>query len=282
MLPVPRIMVYGSTGNIGDTIQTVALSCFFPQAAGIWRHDCWKAAQADKLFVVNGFLAGEPPVVDPNCLFAGVHIGRSLEQHKLWFRQSPYPVGARDPWTHSTLEHAGLQSELIGCATMTFPRYDGARAGVYAVDTAGPGRKLTHDWPSANLGKSWEHALELLSLYQTAKEVHTSRLHVALPCLAFGTPVCFVPSARGSLPSPRFTLLTHLGLKFGKTMSIDISDAATAYVSFLSRCLGSPVVRDHPKMPSVIAREGPSTSMNKVRGHQMIEARNLRRFEGDQ
>lgn len=53
-----------------------------------------------------------------------------------------------------------------------------------------------------------ERAQELLNRYSSAKLVLTSRLHCALPCLAFGTPVIFIHQ---NLDDPRFTgLLPYL------------------------------------------------------------------------
>jgi hypothetical protein len=270
------VLVYGATGNIGDTIQTIALSQLLPQAAGIYRHDCRKAEQAEKLFVVNGFLSGSPPAHDANCLFAGVNAGPEPAVYKNWFKQSPYPVGARDPWTNKSLLWGGLKSEMVGCATLTFPRYEGPRAGVYSVDTAGPGRKLTHAWCSSDLCRSWEHALDLLSYYQTAAAVYTSRLHVAIPCLAFGTPVCVTsPTARSPL-STRFTLLTHMGVEIGKLTVLDISSFAAAYISFLSRHLGQAIVPGQPKMPVASSHAGPDASPFITRNQKIAHLRGLR------
>jgi len=50
-------------------------------------------------------------------------------------------------------------------------------------------------------------AERLLSLYAQARSVVTSRLHCALPCLAFGTPVLLVTSSRDT---DRFTGLDQL------------------------------------------------------------------------
>lgn len=58
--------------------------------------------------------------------------------------------------------------------------------------------KLVLHQPSS---KKFQRAEKLLKRYSMAKLVITSRLHCALPCLAFGTPVIFVSK---SLNDPRF------------------------------------------------------------------------------
>ena len=48
------------------------------------------------------------------------------------------------------------------------------------------------DFNAKSHEEKFKKAEELLSLYASAKLVVTSRIHVALPCLAFGTPVIFI------------------------------------------------------------------------------------------
>src|SRR5262249_33119050 len=61
--------------------------------------------------------------------------------------------------------------------------------------------KLRHDSRAAM-------AQQLLKLYSSAKLVITSRLHCALPCVAFGTPVILL--RRGIESDPRFAGLREL------------------------------------------------------------------------
>ena len=118
-----------------------------------------------------------------------------------WTALSPEPIprldarfsfliGARDPVTMEFLINAGLPSILAGCGTLTLPRYDGKRSGIYSVDYRVPGTPLTHRISREfSVERQWKAALHALDSYRSAEAICISRLHVALPCLAFGIPV---------------------------------------------------------------------------------------------
>ncbi|WP_075342087.1 polysaccharide pyruvyl transferase family protein [Tenacibaculum agarivorans] len=79
---------------------------------------------------------------------------------------------------------------------------------------------LTHILPdNISEDKKFELADEYLKKYSEAKLVVTSRIHVALPCLAMGTPVIFLNGAfNHHMDHSRFHGITHLLNK------IDITD----------------------------------------------------------
>jgi len=97
----------------------------------------------------------------------------------------------------------------------------------------------------------WKRCVERLDLLRRAEVVYTNRLHVILPCLAFGTPV-LLPS--GSL-SPAFgkarlTILWELGFQLDREMVLDISFWAERYKKFLADRLGHPLSPcDDPPIP---------------------------------
>jgi hypothetical protein len=137
-------------------------------------------------------------------------------------------VGCRDIHTYKKIKgaFAGVDAYISGCATTTlghyFARVDDNfivtkkspvefRHGFYCVDVNIdsvmkylPGsyknklQFLTHVYngPSDNNQKvKFTMARQLLSIYKHAELVITSRLHCALPCLAYGTPVIFYHQA---------------------------------------------------------------------------------------
>jgi len=240
------------THNIGDIIQTIALTRLLPPMAATYRHDLGSALP-DRVFVVNGFLEqDDPPQAGPECLFAGVS-GPYMRhaQYLDWLRRSPCPVGARDPATLARLSKAGIPTELTGCATLTLPRYEGPRQGIISVDLEGPGTRLTHAISRhMNLSEQWTAATELLSKYKTSEAVYTSRLHVALPCLAFGTPVWIArPGARG-FPE-RFSLLEEMGIPFEELVVRDIAPQRKRYIRFLEEHLGQTIEPGEMKIPTL-------------------------------
>jgi hypothetical protein len=246
--------------NLGDMIQTLALTRLLPQAHGVYRHRL-PDAPADRTLVLNGMLDKDAPprAGAPRCVLAGVSGPHFRKQAYLrWMKAAGHPVGARDRETVSALTAAGIPTSLTGCATLTLPRYDGPRKGVYSVDCPGPGQALTHTI-SRELGvaSQWAQALDLLERYRTAEAVHTSRLHVALPCLAFGTPVWIADPRRGAWHPHRFSLLDELGVPYETLTTADIAPMARRFESFLAAQLGHAIEPGEPKMPLLPPDPGP-------------------------
>lgn len=241
-----RLLTYWNTGNLGDVLQTIALSRLLPPCLGIPRCRLTEQLHTDKLFVVNGWhrWPREVPASDANCLFAGIHCA---DAHVPWVRQSSFPAGARDPFTHEVFRRAGIPSVMLGCATLTFPNHTGPRDGALSVDLPnGPGTQLTHGLRhGVPFAAQWKLGLATLARYQRAAEVHTSRLHVALPCLALGTPVTLHPAR---FQRERYSLFEHLGLEFGKLQQLDVSPMRDAFIAFLRQHLGE-VTAGEPKQP---------------------------------
>lgn len=246
-----RLLTYWNTGNLGDVLQTIALSRLLPQCLGIPRCRLTEQLHPDKLFVVNGWhrWPREVPASDANCLFAGIHCA---DAHVPWVRQSRFPAGARDPFTHEILQHAGIPSVMLGCATLTLSRYAGPRDGVLSVDLpGGPGMQLSHGVKhGAPFAAQWQLGLKALDRYRHAAEVHTTRLHVALPCLALGTPVAFHPA---KFQRERYSLLELLGLEFGKLQQLDVSPLRNRFLAFLRQHLGE-IAEGEPKLPNEAPR----------------------------
>src|SRR5690606_14440125 len=103
------------TRNLGDMVQTLALSRLLPPAGGLFRHRLHTLAPGQSL-VVNGMLDKDrPPLHGGNCLFAGVSGPHFRPARYLrWMAQSPYPVGARDPDTVTAVARAGIPATLLG------------------------------------------------------------------------------------------------------------------------------------------------------------------------
>jgi len=130
------------------------------------------------------------------------------------------PIGCRDHGTVELFKNKGIEAYYTGCLTLTLkrPKIEKDNAIVF-VDPFGhdgnwnypsPGnnfpdklwkkiskevrehsRFLSHSfaWNFAPAHMRLELAKEFINIYARAKLVITSRIHVALPCLAIGTPV---------------------------------------------------------------------------------------------
>jgi len=256
--PVFNVLIYRRTSNLGDAIQTVALSRLLgPRLGGVYR-DAAHKAPADITFVVNGWLGDTPG--GRNTLFAGIHIAQNLSQMVRWVKDSDFPVGSRDPHTQAQLRLHGIRSEMIACATLTFERYAGSRRGRYAIDVSAarqPGgftvlSNVIHanmSWPD-----QWRLALSRLETLRRAEIVETSRLHVALPCLALGTPVVVHEADVGKTSQPeRFSLLRSMGFPFGVPVVMDVSEHAARFRRFLADALNFEVRVGVPVFPEPVA-----------------------------
>jgi hypothetical protein len=245
------LLLYRSR-NLGDMMQTLALSRLLPPCSGVFRHRLPTLEQGSRL-IVNGMLDKDrTPGDGASCLFAGVsgpHFRKGA--YLRWMAGSPYPIGARDPATVKAAEGAGLRAVLLGCATLTLPRYSGPRAGIYSVDVAGPGEALTQRITrSMPVEEQWALALAMIEKYRTAEAVYTSRLHVALPCLAFGTPVWIANPAKTAWHPSRFGILDALGVGYEKLAEADVSAWALRYAGFLEQHIGLRVEPGEPKLPA--------------------------------
>lgn len=240
MIAMHYIHRYRRTYNLGDAIQTVALERLLPDCRYVWRDD--GICDGEGVYLANGWLGNnKPPVKNANTLFAGVCIANNSANYE-WMRASRFAeIGARDPVTVMHCAERGIRTVLAGCATSTFDRYDGPRKGVYAVDTSHPGaRRFTHSIGDMPWSEQRSLAIKMLGIYRTAELVVTNRLHVALPCLAFGTPVVVKdPIHLADKPSlHRFSILDGMGVEYGKVQALDVSHWRERFFGLIARNLG--------------------------------------------
>jgi hypothetical protein len=236
---------YMGTFNLGDAIQTLALSRLLPGSLLAWPGD--QAANPAIPFVVNGWLGRRPVPTCKPAAVAGVFLSGGLaDAYGSWLAGSgSFPIGARDPWTVGALLKSTMNVDLVGCATLTLPRYRGNRSGTVRID--GSDRDQQYIDGAMPWEEQWERAVARIDELRKAAVVYTGRLHVALPCLAMGTPVCYTPTqAEGS---QRFSLLNAIGVPRGEVVSIDVSAWADRYKRFLSARLGIDIDEHDAVMP---------------------------------
>ena len=118
------------------------------------------------------------------------------------------PIGCRDIHTLNIMKKNQIPAYLFGCMTMTFPRKwvkDEKKGNIYCIDVSSklwsyiPNsmksrcRILSNAYNVKELTDSPENMARNLysELIREAQLVITSRMHVALPCIAAGIPVIF-------------------------------------------------------------------------------------------
>lgn len=258
-----KVLSYFGTKNIGDAIQTVAVSQFLNYTTGVYRHDMHNYKSKD-FFIINGWIGDNDfqksiLPLNKNVYYCGVHAaGNHFD--KITYQNV---IGARDWSTHKKLIKSNLRSEFLGCPTLFFNEYKNERKGIYSVDyTDGPGVHLTHWIDKFSWEQQWKVAIDLLEIYKKAKEVHTTRLHVILPCLAFGTPVFFYRNTidpdgtyRILNNDERFTILDQINeSKSGDQIILDrkyIVYLEENYKNFIKSITKQNVVKSFPKFPKV-------------------------------
>ena len=120
------------------------------------------------------------------------------------------PIGCRDEHTMRCFHKHGIDAYLTKCLSLSFDTYHGPRYGTYKVDVSEYYRRLA-SYENMPKCTRLEHSVQsmrdntmppfsrynaatkkFLGIYKTASLIITSRLHCALPCRAFGTPVIFI------------------------------------------------------------------------------------------
>jgi Polysaccharide pyruvyl transferase len=237
-----RVLIYKDSGNLGDAIQTLALCRMLGERCrGVYRDLPVPGKWQEAPLIVNGYLGSTAfPTLARNAVFAGIHIAGRERELGSWLRSSGNVVGARDPYTQHLLKGIGVESEMIGCATLTFERYRGVRSGRYSIDiNPRPNTiALTNYIGRIPWKEQWELAEARLQQLRTAEIVYTNRLHVILPCLAFGSPVEFpLDALSGLFEKARISLLNAIDFPYDTPVEMDVSSFSERYCSFLERRL---------------------------------------------
>lgn len=218
-----------STRNVGDDIQAIAAERLLPEDKIPINRDkisqfTWGGAIPT---LMNGwymhpigyvYREGEghvrefnwPPaaVIDPLLIsmhFTETFLPAVCSEESVRYLLEHAPVGARDYFTLKVLQEHNIPSYFSGCLTLTLEKSTAEKDPiVYAVDvdrecvafirsqTTYLVEEIHHEMSkemSRNPQKRRRYAEALLEKYQKARYVVTSRLHAALPCLAFETPV---------------------------------------------------------------------------------------------
>lgn len=155
-------------------------------------------------------------------IFIGFHlntINKTRErfvQEKIYEKMKPYePIGCRDRSTRDFLKSLGINAYFSGCMTLTFDKrkQEPTNGKIFLVDLDRRILKklpndikqkcdtsITHfyywnNYPVTEKGAEEfeQYARTVLERYKTeAKLIITSKIHVAMPCIAMGIPVIFI------------------------------------------------------------------------------------------
>lgn len=246
-------IAYRNEGNLGNTIQTLGLTYLISPSLGMWYDNISPMPNKNDILICNGWFGTTPQIKGGNAIFFGMHIsdtsGPLDESLVKWLRESNKEVGTRDPNSAVILNNMGIKAKFVGCGSLMFPKYNGKRSGEVCVDFDGPGTHYTHNIdPSMPWKDKWDLSLKMIDIYKTAKVVYTNRLHVALPCLALGTPVYVVSNT----DTTRFSILETLGVNFDNiSYNVNVNDIKAIYKEFMETQLNEKLTIQAPQLPKI-------------------------------
>ena len=220
-------VLFANTSNLGDDVQTIAQMQFIPKGVDtiiVDREHLDKEKRKCNVIMNGWWMHNDknfPPHRNVNPLYIAFHIEKQgLVSPKAIKHYKKYePIGCRDLHTMKLLKKNAVDAYFSGCLTLTLknPFTNPKRDKIYIVD-AHLSSKVTYPWGSNDLlqklvpkhirdqAEYIEHEIpesidkddmyarqkyveeNLLKKYAQAKLVITSRLHCALPCVAYNTP----------------------------------------------------------------------------------------------
>ena len=219
------LMYYKATDNLGDDIQTYASMKYLPHIDYyIDREDlsCFVPEKKEYVsMIMNGWfihnkLAWPPsPYINPFLISMHFKVLENTDIGDMYlkgyggnFLRQYGPVGARDTATKNRLEKNEIDSFFSGCMTLTIKKFCKIhkKKKICLVDvsdtvylkvkenTCSEIEILTHllnqeETEKKSINERMQYVEKILKKYQESELVITTRLHVALPCVALGTPV---------------------------------------------------------------------------------------------
>lgn len=194
--------------------------------------DVHKAPPGTRL-IANGWYKHRPnlwPPTNPNItpLYISIHIRESCKPYfsspeSIEYLKCHAPIGCRDYPTLKFLTECGVEAYFSGCLTLTLEMPEAPVSDeILLVDAPTEIRSLVPDKLRSTIGTAsnmlpstylavistkkikrlrldpfhrffMRKAYGLLARFSRAKLVITSRLHCAMPCVALGVPVYFIP-----------------------------------------------------------------------------------------
>lgn len=213
-----------STPNLGDEVQALAAALLLPRVDAYVDRDRLDKVRLKEVHAVimNSWFAVKRyravPSVDLRPYYFGQCVGRSDLLNPDWIAEwkRHEPIGCRDTHSVALLRDQGIDARFTGCLTTWMGRFlhpPVKREGVVFVDVPEAlerfipedirrrASRITN--ATAKRGgtprKRFERAAELCDVIRTAEMVVTRRLHTALPCVGFGTPVSvYLKAAEGN------------------------------------------------------------------------------------
>lgn len=179
--------LYDIESNLGDAIQTLAVIEFLKKN----NIDTYEFVDRKNMvdgMLVNGWHRFPEETLPKHGLFLSIHTDK---EHLVKILKNNF-IGCRDTYTKEQCDAAKLRSVETGCITINFPLCDTTNnKSILFIDSIhNNSNQLTQTLsPNTDWYKQLELAKKRIQLLQTASLVHTTRLHILIPCIAMGIPV---------------------------------------------------------------------------------------------
>lgn len=186
--------------NIGDALQTLTLQNFIKNNYRDIDIDGYsdRSNLENKNVIINGWHRHDKESLPYEGIFIGIH----TEYNKIQNIKDNTLIGCRDIFTLNEVnKNKKIKGILSGCSTITIPFYDGKRDGGTV--------EYTHEDKKTGFlpfEEQLKMANDLIEELKTRELVITNRLHIAIPCIALGTPVIINPR---NFQKERFTIFKY-------------------------------------------------------------------------
>jgi len=180
------VSYYQTNTNIGDMLQTITLKNFIESKYPLIKIDGYCNRQnLEENMIINGWHRNKTETLPHHkVIYVGIHTDynmiKDIKINTLF--------GCRDVFTmKEVLKYKDKYKAIFsGCSTITIPEYNGNRIGKKEYLHSDNKESLTLDEQIKKID-------ELIDDLKTKELVITDRLHIAIPCIALGTPVILNP-----------------------------------------------------------------------------------------
>jgi len=186
--------------NIGDALQTLTLFNFIKNNYNDIEIDGYseRTGLENKKVIINGWHRREKEPLP----YVGIYIGIHTNYEQTTSIKENTLIGCRDMFTLKELKrNKKIKGIFSGCSTINIPFYEGKRDG-------GTVEYIHEDKKTGFIPfeEQLKMANDLIEQLKTKELVITNRLHVAIPCIALGTPVIINPR---DFQQERFTIFDY-------------------------------------------------------------------------
>lgn len=215
MILKPKILsyLYDTESNLGDAIQTLAVIEFLKKN----NIDTYEFVDRKNMvdgMLINGWHRYSEEKLPKYGLFLSIHTDK---EHLAKVSKNNF-IGCRDTYTKKQCDAAKLKSLVTGCITINFPLCDitNNKLILFIDSIHNNSNQLTQTLsPNTDWHQQLELAKERIKLLQTASLVHTTRLHILIPCISMGIPVILDKITKHS--PERFSMIKNF-ISIGKVI----------------------------------------------------------------